>query len=122
MLHDPATLEIVQAKCEEILSIHGRLEWVADPTLSLPRARAYAWHSSGVASWGDRPVGPGDLSTLMRTLRWALVPRTAARGRRRCDERRHIEPFVLMLPLALASAAADGETELVHSPLAQIQN
>jgi replication-associated recombination protein RarA len=34
VLHDPA-LEIVRTKCQS-LSIPRRLEWVADPTLSLP--------------------------------------------------------------------------------------
>ena len=115
VLHDPA-LEIVRTKCQS-LSIPGRLEWVADPTLSLPERALAAWHSSGVASWGDRPVGPGDLNALTRTYAELGVPERLLEAVVHATKKTR-EPFVLMLPL-LWLAAADGETEVVDSPLAQ---
>ena len=114
VLHDPA-LEIVRTQCRS-LSITRRLEWVADPTLSLPERALAAWHSSGVASWGDRPVGPGDLGALMRTYAELGVPERLLEAVVHATKKTR-EPFVLMLPL-LWLAAADGETELVDSPLA----
>jgi hypothetical protein len=114
VLHDPA-LEIVRTECR-CLSIARRLEWVADPTLSLPERALAAWHSSRVASWGDRPVGPGDLGALMRTYAELGVPERLLEAVVHATKKTR-EPFVLMLPL-LWLVAADGETELVDSPLA----
>ena len=114
VLHDPA-LEIVRTQCRS-LSIARRLEWVADPTLSLPERALAAWHSSGVESWGDRPVGPGDLGALMRTYADLGVPERLLEAVVHATKKTRA-PFVLMLPL-LWLAAADGETELVDAPLA----
>ena len=113
VLHDPA-LEIMRSKCRSV-SVARRLEFVADPTLSLPERALAAWHSSGVESWGDRPVGPGDLGALMRTYAELGVPERLLEAVAQATKKTR-EPFVLMLPL-LWLAAAEGETELVNSPL-----
>ena len=84
VLHDPA-LEIMRRTCRSV-SVAQRLEFVVEPTLSLPERALAAWHASGVESWGDRPVGPGDLGAVMRTYAELGVPRAAHRGRRPGDE------------------------------------
>jgi MgsA AAA+ ATPase C terminal len=71
-LHDPA-LEIMRLRCRSV-SVARRLEFVADPTSSLPERALAVWHSSGVESWGEQPVGPGDLGALMRTYAELGVP------------------------------------------------
>ena len=77
VLHDPA-LKIVRTKCPS-LSVARRLEFVAEPTLPLAERAVAAWHSSGVKSWGERPVGPGDLGALMRTYARLGVPSGSSR-------------------------------------------
>jgi hypothetical protein len=60
VLHDPA-LENARSKCRSV-SLARRLEFVSDPTSSLPERALAAWHSSGVEERGERRVGPGDLT------------------------------------------------------------
>src|ERR1700693_2621904 len=69
-----------------IRSVARRLEFVADPTLSLPECALAAWHSSGVEERGERRVGPGDLGGVMQTYGELVAPRAAARGRRACAQ------------------------------------
>ena len=45
---DPA-LEVMRSRCRSV-SIAGRLEFVADPTLSLPERALAVWHSAGIES------------------------------------------------------------------------
>src|SRR5271156_2911822 len=71
-LHDP-TLEIMRSKCRSA-SVARRLEFVADPTLSLPERALAVWHSSGVESYGEQRVGLGDLDALMRIYAELGIP------------------------------------------------
>jgi MgsA AAA+ ATPase C terminal len=112
-LHDPA-LEHARSKLRSV-SLAQRLEFVADPTLSLPERALAAWHSSGVEERGERRVGPGDLGGLMRTYAELGVPEPLLEAVALALKKTR-EPFVLMLPL-LCLAAAEGETELVDLPL-----
>jgi hypothetical protein len=98
------------------VSVARRLEFVAEPTLSLPEHALAAWHSSGVESRRERPVGPGDLSALMRTYAELGVPGRLLEAVALALKKTR-EPIGLLLPL-LWLAAAEGETELVDSPLA----
>jgi hypothetical protein len=93
-----------------------RLEFVADPTLSLPERALAVWHSSGVESRGERRVGPGDLAALMGTYGELGVPERLLEAVV-VAIRRAREPFPLLLPL-LWLAAAGSESELLDSPLA----
>ena len=110
VLHDPA-LEIMRSKCRSV-SVARRLEFVADPTLSLPERALAVWHSSGVESRGERRVGPGDLDALMRTYAELGVPERLLEAVA-VAIRRAREPFALLLPL-LWLAAAGSETELAR--------
>ena len=113
-LHDPV-LEIMRSKCRSV-SVTRRLEFVADPTLSLPERALAVWHSSGVESWGEQRMGPGDLGALMRTYAELGVPERLLEAVA-VAIRRAREPFPLLLPL-LWLAAAGSESELLDSPLA----
>jgi hypothetical protein len=113
-LHDPV-LEIMRSKCRSV-SVARRLEFVADPTLSLPERALAVWHSSGVESWGEQRMGPGDLGALMRTYAELGVPERLLEAVA-VAIRRAREPFPLLLPL-LWLAAAGSERELLDSPLA----
>jgi hypothetical protein len=113
-LHDPV-LEIMRSKCRSV-SVARRLEFVADPTLSLPERALAVWHSSGVESRGERRVGPGDLAALMGTYGDLGVPERLLEAVV-VAIRRAREPFPLLLPL-LWLAAAGSESELLDSPLA----
>ena len=112
--HDP-DLEVMRSQCRSV-SVARRLEFVADPTLSLPERALAVWHSSGVESRGERRVGPGDLDALMRTYGELGVPERLLEAVV-VAIRRAREPFALLLPL-LWLAAAGSETELADSPLA----
>jgi hypothetical protein len=112
-LHDPA-LEITRSKCRSV-SVARRLEFVADPKLSLPERALAVWHSSGVESRGERRVGPGDLDALMRTYAELGVPERLLEAVAVAIKKAR-EPFALLLPL-LWLAAAGGESELLDSPL-----
>ena len=113
VLHDPA-LESARSKLRSV-SIARRLEFVADPTLSLPERALAAWHSSGVEERGERRVGPGDLGGLMRTYAELGAPEPLLEAVALALKKTR-EPFVLMLPL-LWLEAAEGERELLDSPL-----
>ncbi len=113
VLHDPA-LEYARSTCRSV-SVARRLEFVADPALSLPERALAAWHSSGVEERGERRVGPGDLSGLMRTYAELGVPERLLEAVALALKKTR-GPFVLMLPL-LWLDAAEGEAELVDSLL-----
>jgi hypothetical protein len=113
-LHDPE-LEVMRSRCRSV-SVARRLEFVADPTLSLPERALAVWHSSGVGSWGEQRMGPGDLGALMRTYAELGVPERLLEAVA-VAIRRAREPFPLLLPL-LWLAAAGSESELLDSPLA----
>ena len=114
-LHDPA-LEIMRLRCRSV-PIARRLDFVADPTLSLSERALAAWHSSGVESRGERRVGPGNLDALMRTYAELGVPEHLIKAVAVAVKKAR-EPFVLLLPL-LWVAAVGSEAELLDSPLAQ---
>jgi hypothetical protein len=114
VLHDPA-LESMRSRCRSV-SVARRLEFVADPTLSLPERALAVWHSSGIESWGEQRIGPGDLDALMRIYAELGVPEPLLEAAAVAIKKAR-EPFALLLPL-LWLAAAGGETELVDSPLA----
>jgi hypothetical protein len=114
VLHDPA-LEGARSKLRSV-SVARRLEFVADPTLSLSERALAAWHSSGVEERGERRVGPGDLGGLMRTYAELAVPEPLLEAVALALKKTR-EPFVLLLPL-LWLEAAEGETERVDSLLA----
>jgi hypothetical protein len=112
-LHDP-TLEVMRSKCRSA-SVARRLEFVADPTLSLPARALAVWHSSGVESYGEQRVGLGDLDALMRTYAELGIPERLLEALATVIKKAR-EPFTLLLPL-LWLAAAGTETELLDSPL-----
>jgi hypothetical protein len=112
VLHD-AALENARSMCRSV-SVARRLEFVADPALSLPERALAAWHCSGVEERGERRVGPGDLGGLMRTYAELGVPERLLEAVALALKKTR-GPFVLMLPL-LWLAAAEGEAELVDSP------
>jgi hypothetical protein len=113
VLHDPA-LEHARSKLRSV-SVARRLEFIADSTLSLPERALATWHSSGVEERGERRVGPGDLGGLMRTYAELGAPEPLLEAVALALKKTR-EPFVLLLPL-LWLEAAEGETELVDSPL-----
>jgi hypothetical protein len=113
-LGDPA-LEAMRSKCRTA-SVARRLEFVADPTLSLPERALAVWHSSGVESRGEQRVGPGDLGALMRTYAELGVPERLLEAVGVAIKKAR-EPFALLLPL-LWLAAAGSKNELIDSPLA----
>jgi hypothetical protein len=113
VLHDPA-LETMRSRCRSV-SIARRLEFVADPSLSLPERALAAWHSSGVESWGEQRIGPGDLEALTRTYAGLSVPERLLEAVVVAIKKAR-EPFVLLLPL-LWLAAAGSESELLDLPL-----
>jgi hypothetical protein len=96
-------------------SIARRLEFVADPTLSLPERAVAVWHSSGIESYAEQGVGPGDLSALTRTYAELGVPERLLEAVAVAIKKAR-EPFALLLPL-LWLGAAGSETELVDSSL-----
>jgi hypothetical protein len=111
--HDPA-LEVMRSRCQSV-SVARRLEFIADPTLSLPERALAVWHSSGVESRGERRVGPGDLDALMRTYAGLGVPERLLQAVGVAIKKAR-EPFALLLPL-LWLAAAGSETEVLDPPL-----
>ncbi len=113
-LRDPA-LETMRSSCRSV-SVVRRLEFVADPTLSLPERALAVWHSSGIESRGEQRVGPGDLDALMRTYAELGVPEPLLEGVALATKKAR-EPFILLLPL-LWLAAIGIETELADSALA----
>jgi hypothetical protein len=113
VLHDPA-LEGARSKLRSV-SVARRLEFVADPTLSLSERALAAWHSSGVEERGERRIGPGDLGGLMRAYAELGVPEPLLEAVAIALKKTR-EPFVLMLPL-LWLEAAEGDRELLDSPL-----
>jgi hypothetical protein len=113
VMHDPA-LENVRSTCRSV-SVARRLEFVADPALSLPERALATWHSSGVEERGERRVGPGDLIGLLRTYAELGVPEPLLEAVSFTLKKTR-GPFVLMLPL-LWLATAEGEAELVDSLL-----
>ena len=113
-LHDPA-LEIMRSECRSV-SVARRLEFVADPTLSLPERALAVWHSSGVEAWGEQRIGPGDVDALMQTYAELGVPGRLLEAIAVAIKKAR-EPFPLLLPL-LWLAAARSESELLDSPLA----
>jgi hypothetical protein len=116
--HDPA-LEIMRLRCRSA-SVARRLEFVTDPTLSLPERALAVWHSSGVESWGEPRVGPGDLGALMRTYAELGVPERLLQALAVAIKKAR-EPFALLLPLlwlAAAGSEAEGsEAKVVDPPL-----
>jgi hypothetical protein len=114
VLRNPA-LETMRWRCRSA-SIARRLDFVADPTLSLPERALAVWHSSGVESRGEQRVGPGDLEALRRTYAALGVPERLLEAVAVAIKKAR-EPFALLLPL-LWLAAAESETKLLDSPLA----
>ena len=112
-LHDPA-LKTMRSRCRSV-SMARRLEFVADPTLSLPERALAAWYSSGVESRGDQRVGPGDVDALTRTYAELDIPAQLLEATAAAVKKAR-EPLVLLLPL-LWLAAAGSKTELLESPL-----
>jgi hypothetical protein len=112
-LHDP-TLDIMRSKCRSA-SVARRLEFVADPTLSLPERALAVWHSSGVESYGEQRVGLGDFDALIRIYAELGIPGPLLEALATVIKKAR-EPFALLLPL-LCLAAVGTETELVDSPL-----
>ena len=112
-LRDPA-LEAMRSRCRSA-SIARRLQFVADPTLSLFERAVAVRQSSGIESRGEQRVGPGDLNALIRTYAELDVPE---RLREAVGVAIKIarEPFALLLPL-LWLAADGSETELFDSSL-----
>jgi MgsA AAA+ ATPase C terminal len=113
VLHDPA-LETMRSRCRSF-SVARRLEFVADPTLSLPERALAVWYSSGVESYGEQRVGLGDLGALIRTYLELGVPERLLEAVGVAIKKAR-EPFALLLPL-LWLAAAGSETELFDSSL-----
>jgi hypothetical protein len=112
-VHDPA-LETMRSRCR-FVSVTRRLEFVADPTLSLPERAIAVWHSSGVESRGDQRVGPGDLDALIRTYTELGVPKRLLQAVAIAIKKAR-EPFALLLPM-LWLAAAESESEVLDSSL-----
>ena len=112
-LNDPA-LEGMRSSCRSV-SVARRLKFVVDPTLSLPERALAVWHSSGIESWGEPRVGPGDLGALLRTYAELGVPERLLEAVAVAIKKAR-EPFALLLPL-LWLAAAGSETEFLDSPL-----
>ena len=112
--HDPA-LSNMRARRRSV-AVARRLEFVADPTLSLPERALAAWHASGVNPHRGQRVGPGDLAGLMRAYKELGVPEPLLEAIA-VATRTTREPITLMLPL-LWLTAAGGETGLVDLPLA----
>ena len=113
VLHD-STLEIMRSKCRSA-SVARRLGFVADPTLSLPERALAVWHASGVESYGEQRVGPGDLDALVRIYAELGIPKRLLEALATVIKKAR-EPFALLLPL-LWLAAVGTETELLDSPL-----
>ena len=111
VLHDPA-LETMRARCRSV-PLARRLEWAAEPTLSLRERAVAAWLASGIESRGEARVGPGDLGGLMRSYAGLGVPEALLEAVA-TTIRRTREPLALFLPL-LWLTAAGSETELAHS-------
>jgi hypothetical protein len=111
--HDPA-FKAMRSKYRPA-SVARRLEFVGDPTLSLPERAIAVWHSSGVESRGEQRVGPGDLNALIRTYTELGVPERLLEAVAVAIKKAH-EPFALLLPL-LWPAAAGSETEPLDSSL-----
>ena len=109
VLRDPA-LETMRSNCRSV-SVVRRLEFVADPTLSLPERALAVWHSSGIELRGEQRVGPGDLGALMRTYTELGVPERLLEAVVVAIKKAR-EPFILLLPL-LWLAAAGSESELL---------
>jgi hypothetical protein len=113
-LHDPV-LETMRSKCRSV-SVARRLEFVADPILSLPERALAVWHASGVESRGEQRVGPGDLDALLRIYTELGVPERLLEAVAVVIKKAR-EPFALLLPL-LWLAVDGSETELLDFPLA----
>jgi MgsA AAA+ ATPase C terminal len=113
VLRDPA-LETIRSKCRSA-SVARRLGFVADPTLSLPERALAVWHASGVESYGEQRVGPGDLDALVRIYAELGIPKRLLEALATVIKKAR-EPFALLLPL-LWLAAVGTETELLDSPL-----
>jgi hypothetical protein len=113
-LHDPA-LEVMRSRCRSV-SAARRLEFVADPTLSLPERALAVWFSSGIESRGEQRVGPGDLGALTRTFAELGVPERLLEAVSVAIKKAR-EPFALLL-LLLWLVAAGSETGIADSPLA----
>ena len=113
VLHDPA-LETMRSRCRSV-SVARRLEFVADPTLSLPERALAVWHSSGVEAWGEQRIGPGDVDALMQTYAELGVPGRLLEAVAVAIKKAR-DPFVLLLPL-LWLAAAGSESKLLDLPL-----
>jgi hypothetical protein len=104
----------MRSRCRSV-SVAPRLEFVADPKLSLPERALAVWQSSGVELRGDGRVGPGDLNALMRTYAELGVPERLLEAVGVAIKKAR-EPFVLLLPL-LWLAAAGSEIEVLDPPL-----
>ena len=109
--HDPA-LKAMRASCR-FVPVARRLEFVADPTLSLPERAFAAWHSSGLDPRGERRLGPGDLGALLRTYADLGIPERLLEAVAVATKKIR-EPLALFLPL-LWLAAEGGETALVDA-------
>ncbi len=106
-MHDPA-LEAAREICSRA-SVVRRLELVVDDSWSLTERAVAAWYGSGVESWPERRVGPGDLEGLLRVYADLGAPDELLDAVR-IAVRRTREPIVVLLPLvwlALSRESSD---------------
>lgn len=111
--HDPA-LEVMRSRCR-LISLARRLEFVADPTLSLPKRAVAAWYSSGVDPRGEGRLDRGDLGALMRTYADLDVPDPLLEAVVIATKAIR-DPLALFLPLLWLGANKD-KTSLVDRAL-----
>ena len=107
--HDPA-LEVMRSRCR-LVSSDRRLEFVADPTLSLPGRAVAAWHASGVDPRGEGRLGRGDPGALMRTYADLGAPDRLLEAVMAATKAIR-DPLALFLPLIWLSSNK-GETALL---------
>ena len=112
-MHSPF-LEKARSTCAA-MSLEERLEFIAEPTWTLPERAVAAWHASGVEPRGERRVGRGDFNALMRTYAKLGAPdklldavAIAARKTR--------EPMTVFPPLIWLEASKS-ETFIIDDPL-----
>jgi MgsA AAA+ ATPase C terminal len=110
--HDPA-LEVLRKTCRSV-PVTRRLEFVAEPTLSLPERALAAWHSSGVDPRGEQCLSPGDFGALLLTYAELGVPERLLTAVAAATHKIR-DPLALFLPL-LWLAADGGDSTLIEAP------
>jgi hypothetical protein len=94
------------------LAIPHVLGMVRDSSLPLVERAVAAWNASGVDSWPNRRVGPGDLPALLRTYQSLGVPEEILAGVAAAI-RRVREPMFVIFPLLVL---ARDEGHIVDDP------